>query len=156
MEPVDITRYSREIKEAALAGYDTPKACADYLFGAKGLDAAVSEELVASLTRLMNSVEFNREFQRAKEDVIGTCLESFRSTAMKNVLQMKDMAENASDDRVKYSANKDILDRVGLAPTQKQVSYTPADYEKLVKGLREQEKASDGPESKPNGVVPKD
>ena len=146
---MDLTRYTREIKEAALAGFDTPKACADYLFGSKGLDPAVSEELLAAITRLFASVDFNREFQRAKEDLIGTALESFKSTVMKNVLQMKDMAENATDDRVKYSANKDILDRVGLAPVQKGVTYTPADWEKVLQGLKKKDGPPDAPGSRP-------
>jgi len=146
---MDITKFTRSIKEAALAGYDTPKACVDYLFSDPERDPAVSEELLAAVTRLFASVDFNREFQRAKEDIIGTALESFKATVMENVLEMKDMAKNATDDRVKYSANKDILDRVGLAPVQKGVTYTPADWEKVLKGLKKKDDPPDAPGSRP-------
>lgn len=77
---------------------------------------------------------------------------------MQNVLEMKKLATEATDDRVRYSANKDILDRIGLAPTQKQVSYTPSDYFRLLEGLKKK-KAPDGdpepgPGLGPDGALP--
>jgi len=74
---------------------------------------------------------------------------------MENVREMKDLARTAKDGRVRYAANKDILDRIGLKPTDKSdVRHTLADYEKILKGLKKDE--SNGPETptEQGGVVP--
>lgn len=137
---MDLAGYEKEILEAALAGHQTPAACAKYLFRTDKMAQLDAQAIADAVKRVMDSVSFNRLFQRAKEDMIGTCLESFKRTSMGNVLEMKDLAKDASDPRVRYSANKDILDRIGLAPTQRTVTYTPSDYQRVVEGLREQEK----------------
>ena len=137
--------------EAALAGYDTPAKLGDYLFSAKGLEKGQRDELLTALGSLLHAAEFNSELQRAREDIVGTALESIRDTVIENVLAMKDMARDCTDERVKYSANKDILDRIGLAPTQKTDSYTPADYFRMRESLSVKDKNAEvGPEA----VVP--
>ena len=149
---MDLKKHRKQIMEAALAGYDTPAKLGDYLFAAKGLEKGQRDELLTALGSLLYAAEFNSELQRAREDIVGTALESFKETAMENVLAMKDMARDCTDERVKYSANKDILDRIGLAPAQKQVTYSPQDYMKLLAGLQSKEKAEDA-ETRPGGVV---
>lgn len=133
---MDLTKYEAEILETALLGFDTPAACAEYLFRVSTLKPDVAEDVVASLARLMATVDFNRTYQRMKEDVVGTILESFKRTAMENARQMKELAKDCTDDRVKFSANKDILDRIGLQPTGKSVVFTPADWARELEGLR--------------------
>jgi hypothetical protein len=131
MAKTSVTEKRQEILEAALAGYDTPAAASEQVF------ASVDPELVAEVKKLMNSVEFNRELQQSKEDVVGTAINSLKRTVMENVREMKELAKNSSDPRVRYNANKDILDRVGLAPTQKaDVRFTPTDYHKIVEGFK--------------------
>ena len=149
---MDLKKHRKQIMEAALAGYDTPAKLGDYLFAAKGLEKGQRDELLTALGSLLYAAEFNSELQRAREDIVGTALESFKDTAMENVLNMKRLANEASDDRVAYSANKDILDRIGLAPMQKTVAYSPQDYMKLLAGLQSKEKDANA-ETGPEGVV---
>ena len=148
---MDLRKHRKQILEAALAGYDTPAKLGDYLFAAKGLEKGQRDELLTALGSLLYASEFNSELQRAREDIVGTALESFKETAMENVLAMKDMARDCTDERVKYSANKDILDRIGLAPMQKTVTYTPADYFRMRESLSVKDKHA---EVGPEGVVP--
>ena len=148
---MDLKKHRKQIMEAALAGYDTPAKLGDYLFSAKGLEKGQREELLTALGSILYATEFNSELQRAREDIVGTALESFKETAMENVLAMKDMARDCTDERVKYSANKDILDRIGLAPTTKTVAYSPADYLRLVQGLKEKDTSA---QTEPEGMVP--
>ena len=147
---MDLKTHRKRIMEAALAGYDTPAKLGDYHFEAKHLEKGLREELLTALGSFIHAVDFNSELQRAREDIVGTALESFKETAMENVLEMKDMAKNCEDPRVKYSAIKDILDRIGLAPTQKTVAYSPADYIRLVEGLKEKDTSA---QTEPEGVV---
>ena len=148
---MDLKKHRKQIMEAALAGYDTPAKLGDYLFSAKSLEKGEREELLAALWSILYAAEFNSELQRAREDIVGTALESFKDTAMQNVLNMKRLANEAADDRVAYSANKDILDRIGLAPLQKTVAYTPADYFRMRDSLSVKDKNA---ETGPEGVVP--
>jgi len=156
----------KTLLDAALAGYDTPVAAALFLFPPPEgyiIDPAIVDEIA----KVLVSTDFNTEFQRAKDDIIGMAVASFKRDVMQNVLEMKEIAKTATDPRVRYTANKDILDRVGLAPTQKTMAYSPADYLRLVEGL--QSKSPEGLQTKdksdtentetkdqPGGVVQED
>ena len=135
----------KTLLDAALAGYDTPVAAALFLFPPPEgyiIDPAIVDEIA----KVLVSTDFNTEFQRAKDDIIGMAVASFKRDVMQNVLEMKEIAKTATDPRVRYTANKDILDRVGLAPTQKTMAYSPADYLRLVEGL--QSKSPEGLQTK--------
>ena len=128
----------KTLLDAALAGYDTPVAAALFLFPPPEgyiIDPAIVDEIA----KVLLSTDFNTEFQRAKDDIIGMAVASFKRDVMQNVLEMKEIAKTATDPRVRYTANKDILDRVGLAPTQKTMAYSPSDYLRLVEGLQSKE-----------------
>jgi len=132
----------KTLLDAALAGYDTPVAAALFLFPPPEgyiIDPAIVDEIA----KVLVSTDFNTEFQRAKDDIIGMAVASFKRDVMQNVLEMKEIAKTATDPRVRYTANKDILDRVGLAPTQKTMAYSPADYLRLVEGLQTKDKSND-------------
>jgi len=132
----------KTLLDAALAGYDTPVAAALFLFPPPEgyiIDPAIVDEIA----KVLLSTDFNTEFQRAKDDIIGMAVSSFKRDVMQNVLEMKEIAKTATDPRVRYTANKDILDRVGLAPTQKTMAYSPADYLRLVEGLQTKDKSDD-------------
>ena len=133
----------KALLDAALAGYDTPSAASEYLFPPPE-GCIVDPVIVEEVGRMLRSTDFNTEFQRAKEDLIGSAINSIRRTVMENVLEVKELARTATDPRVKLAANKDLLDRAGLAPAQKTVAFTPTDYKRLI----------DSVEDKPAEVVP--
>ena len=148
-------RIDRKILlDAALAGYDTPAVAAEYLFPPSE-GSVVDPEVVAAIEKVLNSTEFNTEFQRAKDDLVGSAISSIRRTVMENILEVKDLARTATDPRVRLAANKDLLDRAGLAPAQRTVAYTPSDYFKLIEGLQTKDEPKEaGTEDQPTGVVP--
>jgi len=136
------------ILEAILAGYTSPAQIAEHVF------LSTDPELVSELRRLLSRKDFNQKVQQAREDVIGTALDSFKRDVLRQVQEMKELATTASDARIRYQASKDILDRVvGPASQKIDLRYTPSSYLDIVKEYEKDngDTTSDGPAE----VVPK-
>ena len=147
MAKMDLVEREREVLEAYLAGYTSPASLAEEVFESS------DPELIASLKLLIRTTAFNTAVQRAKEDLTGSAIDSFKRSIHRNVDEMKKLATEAEDPRVRFQANKDILDRVGLAPSQKIDSrYSPKDYESILEGLRKKDEPTEA-DSGSDGVV---
>ncbi|MEE9401424.1 MAG: hypothetical protein V3V32_05345 [Dehalococcoidia bacterium] len=147
MAKMDVNQEETRILEAYLAGYTSPAAIAEEVFESS------DKEIITAIHRLLKTTGFNTSVQRAKEDTTGSAIDSFKRSIHKNVDEMKKLATEAEDPRVRFQANKDILDRVGLAPSQKtDVRYSPKDYEKILDGLRKKDEPTEA-DTGSDGVV---
>ena len=135
---MDISGKEKEILEAILAGYTSPAQVAEQVF------LSSDQELIAQLRRLMDTVKFNSNLQQAREDVIGTAVESFKRDILQNVRQVKDIAMNATDVRTRYIANKDILDRIiGPASQKVDLRYTPSSWHAILEEFGKKDDSND-------------
>lgn len=132
---MDLTKYREDILAAALAGHDTPERCGVFLFRTDRMEEKDRKEVLAALTRLFRTVSFNSDLQRAREDIAGSILATFKGKGMAIALEQIDLALHASDQRTRATVGSNILDRIGLKPVDRQMQGTPKDFQQVWEGL---------------------
>ena len=99
-----------------------------------------------------NNLSFLEAVARAKKDMAASVVDRIRDRLHTYITEMEGLALGSGDPRVRFQALKDLLDRGGMAATQKMSLTSPSAYRKAVEEFMDVKEDNPHPDPESNGA----